>query len=118
MPHLTLEYTDNLHRFDPQAALHLLNRALADSGQFDEVDIKSRALRLDAYLVGTAGTPRAFVHATLALLDGRTAEIKQTLSQRLLAVLQTLCPHPHDAHLQLTVEIRDMDRASYAKAGG
>ncbi len=116
MPHLTIEYTDNLHHVQAEPLLLALNRALLDSGQFDEPDIKSRALRLQAYRTGTSPQPRAFVHAQLAILSGRSVETKQQLSASLLRVLQSACEGAGVPSVQLSVDVQDMERACYAKA--
>ncbi len=117
MPHLTLEYTDNLDALDAPALLSAMNAALVDSGQFEEFDIKSRAIRLDCHATGTSkNEARAFAHARLALLSGRTPAIKADLSQRLLAVLQAQCQPVAGLRTQLCAEILDIDRDSYAKA--
>ena len=116
MPHLTLEYTDNLHALDAPALLSAMNAALVDSGQFEEFDIKSRAIRLDCFAIGTSNAGRGFAHARLALLSGRTPAVKADLSQRLLAVLQARCQPVPGLQIQLCAEILDMDRGSYAQA--
>jgi 5-carboxymethyl-2-hydroxymuconate isomerase len=56
------------------------------------------------------------VHVKLAVLSGRSPQIKQQLSQSLLAVVQDLCEWPTGVDVQLCVEILDIDRESYAKA--
>ncbi|GAB2180684.1 5-carboxymethyl-2-hydroxymuconate Delta-isomerase [Denitratisoma sp. agr-D3] len=116
MPHLTLEYTDNLGDFPAATILARLNTVLAGSGQFEEVDIKSRARRLDCYAIGTASTGRAFVHVRLSLLSGRSPQIKQELSAALLAALAECQPRPATLHVQLSVELQDMARECYGKA--
>ncbi|MBY4726751.1 MULTISPECIES: 5-carboxymethyl-2-hydroxymuconate Delta-isomerase [Burkholderia] len=116
MPHLTLEYSANLDGFDAGATLRALNAALAASGHFNELDIKSRALRFDAFAVGTSPAPRAFVHAKLAVLSGRTIDVKRELSDQVLAELKRHVVAPPGTHLQLSAEILDLERESYAKA--
>ncbi len=116
MPHLTIEYTDNLTHIQAEPLLLALNQALLDSGQFDEPDIKSRATRLQAYRTGTSPQPRAYVHAQLAILSGRSAETKQLLSASVLRVLQSACEGAMVPSVQLSVDVQDIDRASYAKA--
>jgi len=98
MPHLHMEYTANLAGLKADVALLRLNNALVASGQFAaESDIKSRAVKL-------------------ALLSGRSPEIKKQLADSLLAVVQELGPWPADVSVQLCVEILDIDRGPYAKA--
>ena len=116
MPHLHMEYTANLPQLNADVALIRLNNTLVGSGQFAaEFDIKSRALRLDAFRVGTGLGERAFVHVKLALLSGRSPEIKRQLSESLLAVLKDLCAWPAGVQVQLSVEVVDLDRDAYAK---
>lgn len=116
MPHLTLEYSANLDGFDAGATLRALNAALAASGQFNELDIKSRALRFDTFAVGTSPAPRAFVHAKLAVLSGRTTDVKREVSEQVLAELKRHVVAPPGTHLQLSAEILELERESYAKA--
>ena len=116
MPHLTLEYTENLGAFDAEAILLALNESLAASGHFTEVDIKSRCVRRDAFRVGTSNEPRAFVHATLAILSGRTLDTRRALSERVLSVLKAHYGAPSRVHLQLSAQVVEIERESYAKA--
>ncbi|OOQ45901.1 5-carboxymethyl-2-hydroxymuconate isomerase [Pseudomonas fluorescens] len=116
MPHLDMEYTANLTDLNAEVALMRLNNTLVASGQFAaEFDIKSRAIRVEAFKVGTALAERAFVHVKLALLSGRSAQIKKQLSESLLAVVQDVCEWPSGVEVQLCVEILDIDRDSYSK---
>jgi 5-carboxymethyl-2-hydroxymuconate isomerase len=111
-----MEYTNNLPDLNAEVALIRLNNTLVASGQFAaEYDIKSRAVKVETFKVGTALGERAFVHVKLALLSGRSAEIKKQLSESLLAVVQDLCEWPTGVEVQLAVEILDIDRESYAK---
>ena len=116
MPHLHMEYTANLRGLNADVALIRLNNTLVGSGQFAaEFDIKSRAIKVDTFKVGTAMGERGFVHVKLALLSGRSPQIKKQLSESLLAVVQDLCDWPAEVEVQLCVEILDIDRESYAK---
>lgn len=115
MPHLTLEYSGNVPSFDAQTVLLELNKALVASGQFEEIDIKSRAVRHETFIVGTSAEPRGFAHVTLAILSGRSAQTKRALSEGLLHTLKQVWP-PSPVHIQLCVEVRDIEREPYAKA--
>ena len=94
MPHLTMEYTDNLSQLNPRETLLALNKGLIASGHFKEADIKSRAIALDTFVIGDSAKNRAFIYAKLAILSGRSTEIKRTLSANLLDILKQLCPCP------------------------
>lgn len=116
MPHLTIEYSANLTDFPEAQALAELNQTVTSSPEIaDEADLKSRCVARTCYAVGTAPEARAFVHAQLRLLSGRTPEAKQDFSERIAAVLRRLTPRPEGILVQLSVEIVDMDRPSYIK---
>ena len=116
MPHLHMEYTDNLPGLNADVALLRFNHALAGSGQFaDEFDIKSRAVQVGAFRVGTGMGEWGFVAVRLAILSGRSPAIKKQLSDSLLAVLQDVCEWPAGVEVQLCVEVLDIDRESYTK---
>ncbi len=116
MPHLIVEYSRNLADFPEAQALTELNQAVASSPEIlDEADLKSRFVLADSFEIGTAPANRAFVHAQLRLLSGRSPEAKRDLSERVAGVLRRLSPRPDGVLVQLSVEIVDMDRASYTK---
>jgi 5-carboxymethyl-2-hydroxymuconate isomerase len=116
MPHLHLEYTRNLPLAEPETLLLRLNHALMATGQFaNEVDIKSRATELQTFRVGTAPGERGFLYVKLALLSGRSPEIKKQLSDALIDVLKQAATWPKGVNVQFGVEIVDMQRESYGK---
>ncbi|MDB5741952.1 MAG: 5-carboxymethyl-2-hydroxymuconate isomerase [Polaromonas sp.] len=116
MPHLTVEYSANLAGFPQAQVLRELNQAVAGSAEVqDESDLKTRLAAVDRFEIGTAPASRAFVHAQLRLLSGRTPEAKKDLGARIAGVLRRLTPRPEGVRVQLSVEIVDMDRASYVK---
>jgi 5-carboxymethyl-2-hydroxymuconate isomerase len=115
MPHLVIEYTENLALPDPAACLSTVNAALVASGQFEEVDIKSRAYAVAAFRIGAAQAGRAFVAARLSILSGRSVETKQDLSQRVLQALQQHVPSGTGLSTQVSVEVVEMERSTYAK---
>ncbi|MEB6590936.1 MULTISPECIES: 5-carboxymethyl-2-hydroxymuconate Delta-isomerase [Pseudomonas] len=117
MPHLNLEYSDNLRELNVDTLLLRLNHALVSSGQFaDEADIKSRAQAFSQFRVGTSSSERAFAHVRLAILSGRSSEVKTQLSDSLLNVLRDAIPEQAGLDIQLCVEVLDIDREPYAKA--
>ena len=116
MPHLIVEYSRNLDGFPEALALTELNQAVTDSPEIaDEADLKSRFVLADSFQVGNVPADRAFVHAQLRLLSGRTPEAKKDLTERITEVLRRLTPRPVGVMVQLSVEIVDMDRPSYIK---
>lgn len=115
MPHLTLEYTDNLAPFDAKVALRAMNLVLLACGQFEEADIKSRAQRLDDYVIGSLLLPRGFVHVQLDMLDGRSLAMRRQLAGDLLNALRQSGNWPTHLDVQCSVDVQEMSRSSYAK---
>jgi len=116
MPHLVLDFSANLRDgLDAHAVLAALNRELDAVGEFVSEDIKSRARALETFVVGVRGREEAFVHLELAILAGRSPELKRDVLERLLGVLRERLAAPPDIRTQITVRIVDIDRHGYAK---
>lgn len=116
MPHLTVEYSANLPHYPEAETLAALNAALcAHPDVQDEADVKTRFVVADSFEIGTSPAQRGFVHAQLRLMAGRTPAVKKELSERIATVLRELTPRPQGVMIQLSVEVVDMDRGSYAK---
>ena len=81
----------------------------------EETDLKTRVVVVDRFRVGNQGDKRAFVHAQLRLLSGRSPEAKSDLSERIVVVLRQFVPRPAGVLVQLSVEVVDMDFGSYVK---
>ena len=75
MPHLTLEYTDNLE-FDVQPLLARLHDELVATGAVNLKGIKSRAIRLSDYRMADGYPGYAFVHVDLLIRAGANVKAK------------------------------------------
>lgn len=111
MPHCIIEHSTSL---DGEPLVASVFAGTLQSGLFeaDGRDIKVRSIAYQHYLTGPE--KGNFVHVTVKILSGRTPEQKQVLSQSVLAHLQKL----ERPGCSLTVEVVDIDRASYAKVTG
>lgn len=117
MPHLTLEYTANLAQsVDLVGILHELHRLMTDAAGVRIENLKSRAIRRDVFVIGEGEHEEGFVHLEIALLSGRPAAIKEQIGRQSLTILERhFAPQENASSVQITVEIRDIDRASYFK---
>lgn len=113
MPHLLVEYSANLNP-DPQALLTALNDALIESGHFVEFDIKTRLFPVEHFLIGNQGQ-RAFVHACLKLMPGRTLEDRADLAQRLSQTVAQQFSQVTTLHIQFSAEVLELHAATYSK---
>lgn len=89
MPHLTLEYTDNIANPHIPELLRKLNAVLlARPDIFPVGGIRARAYRLSEYALADSSQPSdAFVHLSLKIGAGRSEEVKKATGDQLFAVL-------------------------------
>jgi 5-carboxymethyl-2-hydroxymuconate isomerase len=117
MPHIHLEYSDNLQNLQPEKVLKAINLCMFDGGYVSAAsDVKSRAVAQSVYMVGLGEEPQAYLHAKVSLLSGRSNELKQQISQQILQVLQQNLPAQTGLTVQVCVEIIEMPKESYSKA--
>ena len=117
MPHLALEYSANVpDSVDWQRVMVRVHRALLTLDLFRVEDLKSRAIRLEHVLVGDGSMTTGFVHLTVSILSGREPETRHAISHRCLEVLgEELAPAARQLRLDITVDVREMERQGYAK---
>lgn len=90
MPHLTVEYSDNLQHPRIDELLKGLNGVLLSRPDVYPVGgIRARAYRLSEYAVADSTEPEdAFVHVVLKIGAGRSDEVKQATGDELFTVLK------------------------------
>lgn len=108
MPHLILEYTDNLE-FDVQPLLARLHSELTATGAVNLKGIKSRAIRHTDYRIADGDPAYAFVHVNLLIREGRPIAVQQDAARRVMAVLkETFGKRFETGYLSLSVDIKEM----------
>jgi 5-carboxymethyl-2-hydroxymuconate isomerase len=108
MPHLTLEYTDNLV-FEVQPLLARLHAELVATGAVNLKGIKSRAIRHTEYRIADGNPEYAFVHINLLIREGRPLEIQQDATRRVMSVLkETFGSRFENGCLSLSVDLNEM----------
>ncbi len=117
MPHIILQYTDNIKRgrsFNPLfSEIHSL---LSNKAGIDPITCKSRAIRLAEYFIGEGDKRSAFVHLEIRIFQGRAPEVKQGIGNEALKLVQNhFQDNPEKTSIQFTVEIIEMDRELYFK---
>ena len=115
MPHLTFEYTDNLHADgNIPALLKKANQVLIDQGGvFPIGGIRSRAIRLTDYCVADGTVDDAFVHATLKIGAGRSEEQKKKAGDELF---QMISEHFAAIYQQRTLAL-SLEIVEFSEAG-
>jgi len=115
MPHLTLQYTSDLPATVASTdLLFRFHRILTETGGIRIQNCKSRAVAFDTYFVGDGESDTSFVHLDVTFLEGRSLSLKENLGEALLQVLKEVYI-PVNRTVQITVEIRDIRKATYFK---
>ena len=108
MPHLTLEYSDNLE-VDVQPLLARLHEEVVATGAINLKGIKSRAIKHTQYRIAEGDPDYAFVHVDLLIREGRPIEVQKEATQRVMKVLQESFGHLFENRkLSLTVDLKEM----------
>ena len=108
MPHLTLEYSDNIE-VDVQPLLARLHEEVVATGAINLKGIKSRAIKHTQYRVADGNPDYAFVHVGLLIREGRPIEIQKEATQRVMKVLKETFGHLFEKRkLSLTVDLKEM----------
>ena len=120
MPHCILEYSSNTsEKVDTRHLFEMIHSLFIEQGEFDLPKIKSRAVRHEHFYVGDGSDANAFVHLTLSIFEGRSLSLRQDLGRRVLSFLkQEFAQSLVERNCSITVEIKEMSRDTYFKAGG
>jgi 5-carboxymethyl-2-hydroxymuconate isomerase len=112
MPHIVVEYTDNL---GPQADIGGLLKKLAakmraSDGVFPIGGIRVRAIRLSEYVVADGEEDYAFVHVTVKIGAGRPAEFKKRFFGEMFDLIKTHFEKIYaERYLALSLYIEEVD---------
>jgi 5-carboxymethyl-2-hydroxymuconate isomerase len=118
MPHLRLEYTANVpQKVDFSDLLAELQQTMSEVGNIPIANFKSRAYRLEDYCMADGASGKSFVHLDVQFLEGRPLELKQRIGEALMGALKArYAPAIAQGGLELSVELREIQRAVYFKA--
>jgi len=118
MPHCTLEYTSNIKdTVNHDDFFKKLHTEIVSCNDFSLDQIKSRAVEHSNFYIGDGSPNNAFVYLQISILSGRNEILKQELSKKALTLLEEFFPTSRkELNCSVTVEIRDMDRASHSRA--
>jgi 5-carboxymethyl-2-hydroxymuconate isomerase len=110
MPHVIIEHAEDAVAAERvQDLLQAVHDAAMFSGLFEPGHVKTRAVPVSCYRVGTDNHP--FIHVQLRIKAGRSAEQKAALTDAMLIAVR----QQGTAARVVTVELVDMDPDSYAK---
>lgn len=89
MPHFIAEYSANIQEdIDFQDFFGQVNQFLGSTGVFPLGGIRSRAIRMDDYVIADAKHDYAFIHMTLKVGAGRDLETRQKVATDLFKLIE------------------------------
>ena len=114
MPHLRLEYSDNIQsNISPslfKKLISILNKAAGAKSE----NCKARAIKIKNFCIGSDNKKEGFVHLEINILKGRTEKIKNQICQESLIIIKSYFQRVKGLdHIQFSLEIREMQRANY-----
>ncbi|MED1201586.1 5-carboxymethyl-2-hydroxymuconate Delta-isomerase [Heyndrickxia acidicola] len=108
MPHVIIEYTDNLKdEFNLQELMEKIHSCLIRHSEIFPVGgIRSRAIELNHYRVADGKENDAFVHTTLKIGAGRSEEIKKEITEEIFKTISVVFePLFQSRYLALSLEL-------------
>lgn len=111
MPHFTAEYSANIKDdIDFQDFFNKVNTFLGATGIFPLGGIRSRAIRMDDYVIADAKHDYAFIHMTLKVGAGRDLETRQRVAEELFALIDAYFKPLKDKRLlAVSFEMTELD---------
>ncbi|RZG64451.1 5-carboxymethyl-2-hydroxymuconate isomerase [Acinetobacter bouvetii] len=111
MPHFTAEYSANIKDvIDFQEFFGQVNTFLGNTGVFPLGGIRSRAIRMDDYVIADAKHDYAFIHMTLKVGAGRDLETRQRVAEELFALIDAYFKPLKDKRLlAVSFEMTELD---------
>jgi len=111
MPHVIVEYSDNLAAaVEIKSLLAALHAAALETGVFPAGGIRTRAERRDEYIVADGRPEAAFVHVMLRIGAGRDMATKKRAADHVFDVLcRFLKPVQAKRPLAISLEVQELD---------
>lgn len=109
MPHLILEYSDNLE-FDSQTFFRELHESLAEMDSVNMKGLKSRAIKLTDYYIADGYAGYKMAHLTVVLREGRPRAVQEEIAQRVMAQLEkTFGHHRENGYLNISTDMKELE---------
>jgi 5-carboxymethyl-2-hydroxymuconate isomerase len=116
MPHIFVEWTDNLEAegFEIRPLLQLINRTMRDSdGVFPVGGIRVRGIRVTDYVIADDAGDYAFINVTVKIGAGRPADFKKAFFNKLFEVIKAHVADIYDRRaLALSMYIEEGEEAA------
>jgi 5-carboxymethyl-2-hydroxymuconate isomerase len=116
MPHITVEYSASLaDAFDRTGFAKDTHEAIVEIAGGRAGGCKTRFIRLDETYIADGSPHYAMIHVQLAILSGRTEEVKSRLNEAVLALVRERTAPMPQFEVQMSVDLRDLERETYTR---
>ena len=116
MPHIILEYSQNLPELpDFRALFDDIHQALHRLGGIKLENCKSRTRTAEHFYIGDGDPDNAFIHLNIEFVEGRSDEVKKAIGQECLELVKRYYHMHLSEALQITVKIDDIPLDFYFK---
>lgn len=111
MPHIHLQTTGNVHGPTIEECLEALVACLCSFDSINSAAVKAYHSLRPVWVMGS-GAPEGFVSCQVSLLNGRDEVLRKKIADAMYSVL---CDLYSEEDAAITLEIREMDAATYRK---
>lgn len=116
MPHLVLEYSDNVKEKSFKPLFQQLHQIVVKVCSASLDSCKSRAVPRENFYIGDGDPKNAFVHLDICLAEGRSIEVRKEVGRQILKILgKHFSQSLKELNLQITVESREFRKDLYFK---
>ncbi|HZP19687.1 MAG TPA: 5-carboxymethyl-2-hydroxymuconate Delta-isomerase [Bauldia sp.] len=111
MPHIIVEYSDNLERaMDIRRLIDDIHQSVVKSGLFDLAAIRTRAMPRSVYRIADGKPENAFIHVIARIRQGRSVEDRKRLGTMVLETAKAaVAKLPSPPPIGFTVEVIEME---------
>lgn len=117
MPHLILEYTENIKEKIKFPELFVqLHQIIVEVATASLESCKSRAIKHKHFFIGSGDPKNAFIHVHIDLGEGRPLSVRKELGEKILTALEKhFSKSLEELNLQISVEPRELLEGLYFK---
>ena len=113
MPHISLEYTENIQTIIKSDLFDKLITIIIQAAEVKNKYCKSRAIKIKDFYIGSRNNNEGFVHLKIKILEGRTEKIKNQIAQKSLKALKSYFKNTRLHNIQYSIEIQEMKKGNY-----
>jgi 5-carboxymethyl-2-hydroxymuconate isomerase len=116
VPQIAIEYSSSLAQaFEPNALALRLHQLIVETIDTELISCKTRLVEHRDTVIGDGAEDQAMLHLDIRILSGRSAEEKRRLGEAVHAAAVEAVEKPEGLRLQVTAEVRELDRDNYHK---